>query len=78
MKILLDTAVKTKWFHYATARKTAGSVGEKTIEIHIHCWMCLGMAVWVIYLEISHKVKHNIYGIWIGIFIIYPNELKLI
>lgn len=30
--MLLDIAVKTKWFHYASARKTAGRVGEKTIE----------------------------------------------
>lgn len=34
------------------------------------------MTVLVIYLEISHMAKHNIYDIWIEIFIIYPNELK--
>lgn len=64
MKMLLDIAVKTKWFHYATTRKTAGSVGEKTIEIHIHLMRIQNsMAIWAIYLEISHKAKYNIYDI---------------
>lgn len=62
--MLLDIAVKTKWFHYASTRKTAGSGRKDNRNPHsLLMRIQNSMGVWVIYLEISHTAKHNIYDI---------------